>query len=169
MNIKLIRDLNTERNKEQEDSFEKSMNLALYFDLNKSIDKFDGWKFSNVKRFTRNLNNDIVLNIYYSKWNENVKYLFDEIKPESELMIENLSEDIIEAFKNREVVKIHDAIRNSDDNPNMKFALLLLMAEVTSDEQVIDIINRVINGGITNPQMAIDMILPKLLMGGKDE
>jgi|GEM_PF-3258646 len=39
--VKLIRNLETEKNKEQEDSFENSLNLILFFDTNKIIQKIE--------------------------------------------------------------------------------------------------------------------------------
>lgn len=41
MKLKLIRNLNSQRNKEQEDSFALTMNVALYFDINKVLQKID--------------------------------------------------------------------------------------------------------------------------------
>jgi hypothetical protein len=41
MEIKLKRNLNSERNKEQEDFFEKTMNHDLFFSNEKEISKID--------------------------------------------------------------------------------------------------------------------------------
>ena len=169
MKVKIIRDLTTERNKEQEDSFANTMNLALYFDTNKSIDKFDGWSFSNAKKLTNYISEETIINIYYSKWNQNIEYLYKELKPTSELMIEDLCEEINNAFRNKDIEKIHEIIKESDDNLNIKLSLLILIAEVTNSEKVINIINKVINNGVLTPQSALDMVLPILLIGGENE
>jgi len=42
MSIKLNRNLETKRDKEQEEEFSQSMNLGLFFDANKIISKIDG-------------------------------------------------------------------------------------------------------------------------------
>lgn len=169
MEIKLIRDLTTERNKEQEDIFENTMNLDLYFSLNKSIDKVDGWNFSNIKKLVSSLNDEISLSIFYSKWNKNIEYIYKNLNFEHSLNFNDLSQDIKNSFAEGDILVIHETIKNSKENPNMKLSILLLMAEIISDEQTIEIINYVINGGILTLQMAIEMLLPKLLERNKNE
>lgn len=169
MKISLLRDLTTERNKEQEESFENTMNPIFYFDFNKTIDKVDGWSFSNVKKLVKNIPIEKEIIIYYSKWNQNVNYIYKTIKPNTSFEVEKLNDETKKIFIDRDMIKVFDVIKKADENPNMKMAILLLIAEITNSELVIEIINRVVNGGILSLQMAIDMVIPILIKGDSNE
>lgn len=169
MKISLLRDLTTERNKEQEESFENTMNPIFYFDFNKTIDKVDGWSFSNVKKLVKNIPIEKEIIIYYSKWNQNVNYIYKTIKPNTSFEVEKLNDETKKIFIDRDMIEVFDVIKKTDENPNMKMAILLLIAEITNSELVIEIINRVVNGGILSLQMAIDMVIPILIKGDSNE
>lgn len=164
MKIKLIRNLNTIRNKEQEDSFELTMNLSLFFDSNKTLSKIDGWSFSNVKRLVRVIEPDTELTIEFDKWNDNVDYIFTNINPEINTLNE-VEDNIKMVFINRDIKAMHEYILSIKEDKNKKFELLLFLSElIKNNAEIINLINIIINKGISTIDLAIDSILPLLIM-----
>ncbi len=167
MSVKLLRNLDTNRNKEQEDEFAQTMNLPLYFDTHKTIEKFDGWKYSNAKKLSKNTTflKDIV--IEYSKWNKNIELIFS-------CFIENkigkfeLTKEEKEIFKNRDIVKIHEWVNNNLEDKNNQFKALLYISEIINNNQkIITLINKVINEGISIISFALDFTIPLLFIKEK--
>jgi len=167
--VKLIRNLETEKNKEQEDSFENSLNLILFFDTNKIIQKIESWNITNIKRICSN--EDVLNNVIfeYSKWNSNVQYLINNIKIVNEFETYKMSKDDKEPFLNKNIKGIHQWIKNNKEKEK-QFALLLFIAlETKNNKKIINVINNVLNNGISNLEFAIDFILPLFLIGDKNE
>ncbi len=168
--IKLIRNLETKRNKEQEESFEENMNSSLYFSSNKLINKIDGWKISNIKNLIKVINkeNNLNLEIEFSSWNKNLINLHKELKVEI-INPKELDAININSFIERDIYSIHNLIKEAKENKNLKLAILITMAEIIGDEKSMEIANMSINESIPTLDVAIDSLLPKLLMGEKNE
>ena len=167
--IKLIRNLETERNKEQEDAFEASLNLDLFFSSNKLIQKIEAWNITNIKRICANeeLLNDVVFE--YSKWNNIIQYLIENLKVINEFETYKMSEEDKKPFLDKNVKAMHEWIKNNKEK-DKQFALLLFLAlETKNNKKIINVINNVVNNGISNLEFAIDFILPIFLMEGKNE
>ncbi len=165
MKIKLIRNLNSQRDKEQEDSFSETMNLALYFDINKTINKVDGWKLANIKKLVKNIhesNTDI--DIEFTKWDDNVEYIFDNLEVDL-IQFHQLDEKILNSLKQHDYLTIHNYINEIKDDKNLKLEFLLSIAEeLKGNVDASIIINEFINKGISTIDVAIDTILPLLLL-----
>ncbi len=171
MKLNLIRNLDTQRNKEQEDSFSETMNLALYFDINKSISKVDGWKLANIKKLVKSLNElDKEVDIEFSKWNKEVDYLFNNAKFNL-IQFQNPSEKITNSLRNCDYYEIHNYLKEISDDKNLKLEFLFTVAEhIKNNSEATLIINEFINKGISTIDVAIDVILPLLFIeGGSNE
>ncbi len=170
MKVKLIRNLNSNRNKEQEDSFEQTMNLALYFDINKTINKVDGWKISNIKKLIRASSEiNSTIDIEFTKWNEQVELITNELNYE---LIEHfkLEEDIKFSLRNGEYNRVYEYLKTIKDDKNLKVEFLYYVASIIkNDNRAALIINDFVNGGISTLDVAIDSILPLLMMEDNNE
>ncbi len=164
MKINLIRNLNTERNKEQEDSFKDTMNLALYFDINNQLTKIDGWKLSNIKRLVSKINeSEKDIDIEFSKWNENVQYIHSNLKVNL-IQFNNIDENITISLRNRDIKSIHNYLEQIKEDKNLKLEFMFAIADILKTDQAVAIINEFINNGISTIDVAIDLLLPLLLM-----
>lgn len=165
MKINLIRNLNSQRNKEQEDSFEQTMNYALYFNINPVITKIDGWKLSNVKQLVKYLpeaQNDV--SIEFTKWDEKTEYIIDAINVNLSHQIQG-SDEITNSIRNRDYNEIHSYIKEIGDDKNLKLGLLLTIAnELKDNPEVVYIIDTFVNNGVSTLDVAIDAILPLLMV-----
>lgn len=170
MKINLIRNLETARNKEQEDSFENTMNFALYFTINKSISKIDGWKLSNVKNLVKQIEKEnITVDIEYSKWEENTDYILTNAKPNL-IQKYKLDENIQNSIRNCALTAIHKYLVEIKEDKNLKLEFLLGVAnEIKNNNEAILIINQFINNGISTIDLAIDCILPLLIKEKQNE
>ncbi len=170
MKINLIRNLNTQRNKEQEDSFENTMNLALYFNINPKIEKVDGWKLSNIKRLVIALGStESEIDIEFSRWNESVEYIFSNLKINL-IQHQQTPEKILISIRNRAYSDIYNYMKEIKDDKNLKLELLLSIAEeLKGNPNSIMIINEFINNGISTIDIAIDTIIPLLFIDNKVE
>lgn len=167
MKINLIRDLETKRNKEQEDSFETTMNLALYFDINKEIQKVDGWKFSNVKKLVNSFDEtEKEIDIFFSKWNDVVEYIFQNTEVNL-IQFVKPNENITNSLRNCDILGIHNYLKEINEDKNLKLEFLFSIANhLKNNVQATLIINDFINKGISTIDVAIDCILPLLLIQG---
>jgi len=105
----------------------------------------------------------------YSKWNSNVQYLINNIKIVNEFETYKMSKDDKEPFLNKNIKGIHQWIKNNKEKEK-QFALLLFIAlETKNNKKIINVINNVLNNGISNLEFAIDFILPLFLIGDKNE
>lgn len=165
MKIRLIRNLETARNKEQEDSFNETMNHALYFDINKTINKVDAWKLSSVKKLVDKFDPSIELDIEFASWTPSVEYIFENSNIE---LIEyfNIDEKITNSLRKRDFLEIQNYLLSIKEDKNKKLEFLFAMAsELKNEKEVPHIINKFINGGISTIDLAIDVILPLLFIG----
>ncbi len=165
MKINLIRNLNTKRDKEQEDSFEVTMNLALYFDINKKIEKIDGWRMANVKKLVNSIDsvND-ELDIEFSKWDDNVEYIFNNAKVNL-IQYNEIDVKITNSLRNCDLITIHNYLKEIADDKNLKMEFLFAIADqLRNNIDAILIINEFVNNGISTLDVAIDSILPLLLL-----
>ncbi len=165
MKINLIRNLNTKRNKEQEDSFEATMNLALYFDINKKIEKVDGWRMANIKRLVNSLPEvESEIDIEFSKWDDNVEYIFNNLKVNL-IQYYEIDDKIINSLRNYDLITIHNYLKEIADDKNLKMEFLFAIADqLRNNIDAILIINEFVNNGISTLDVAIDSILPLLLL-----
>ncbi len=169
MKIRLIRNLETARNKEQEDSFNETMNHALYFDINKTITKVDAWKLASVKKLVDKLDHNNELDIEFASWTPSVEYIFENSNIE---LIEyfNIDENITNSLRKRDYLSIQKYVNSIKDDKNKKVEFLFAMAsELKEEKEVPYIINKFINGGISTIDLVIDVILPLLFIGDKHE
>ena len=132
MSIKLNRNLETKRDKEQEEEFSQSMNLGLFFDANKIISKIDGWKYSNIKKFVKNISFSKDLIVEYSNWNKNIELITLKIITGSVNHFKLTPEEKI-IFRERDIIKIHEWLENNKDNKNKQFEALLFIVEITNN------------------------------------
>lgn len=167
MKIKLLRNLDAKRNSEQEDEFEKTMNLSLFFDANRTMNKIDSWKYSNVKKLLENTSffkKEIVLE--YSNWNKNIELISSSL-----IMVEgedsgDLTNEEKEIFLDKNAIELQDWVTANVDNKNKQFKALLFIAEITNNNyKIIDVINKVVNEGVSTLSFAIDFSIPLLLIG----
>ena len=169
MTIKLLRNLDTKRNKEQEDEFSQTMNPTLFFDANKTIEKIDGWKYSNIKKLIENIKFIKEIVIEYSKWNKNIELISSTIVIKN-LNSYELTKDEKQIFIDRDLIKIHEWIEVNKNNKNKQFKALLLIVEITNNNyKILEVINSVVNNGISTISFALDFSIPLLLMKGKNE
>ena len=169
MSIKLNRNLETKRNKEQEEEFNQSMNLGLFFDANKIITKIDGWKYCNIKKFVKNINflNDSI--VEYSNWNKNIELITSKIITGSVNRFE-LTQEEKTIFKDRDIVKIHEWLETYKDNKNKQFEALLFIVEITNNNHnILKEINDVVNNRLSTLTFALDFSIPLLFMNLKEE
>ncbi len=170
MKINLIRNIETQRDKEQEDSFEETMNLALYFNINKKITKIDGWKNINIKKLVANILENVSegseIDIEFSKWNDNIDYIFENLKHELNVInYLNLDENIQISLRKRDFLTIHNYLSEIKDDKNLKLEFLFSVAETLENNlEAMFIINEFINNGISTIDVAIDSILPLLFL-----
>lgn len=168
MKLKLIRNPETLRDKEQEDAFEKTMNTSLYFFMNKKISKIDSWNIFNIKKLIKNLDEKTEIIIEFSKWNKNVELLFEQTN--SQLgEIEELSKENKNIFIEKNIIEIHNYIKEIADDKNKKMQLLLFLVELVSDERITNLTNLVLNKGISTIDFALESTIPILLMEKKNE
>lgn len=167
MKIKLLRNLDAKRNSEQEDEFEKTMNPSLFFDANRTMNKIDSWKYSNVKKLLENTSffkKEIVLE--YSNWNKNIELISSSL-----IMVEgedsgDLTNEEKEIFLDKNAIELQDWVTANVDNKNKQFKALLFIAEITNNNyKIIDVINKVVNEGVSTLSFAIDFSIPLLLIG----
>ncbi len=165
MKINLIRNLDTQRDKEQEDSFEKTMNPALYFDMHKKITKVDGWKITNVKRLVESIDESSTdIDVEFSKWNDNTEYIFSN-SGVNLIHFHEPSEKLTNSLRNCDLFYIHDYLKEIKDDKNLKLEFLFTVAEeLKGDLNAVYIINEFINNGISTIDVAIDTILPLLML-----
>ncbi len=170
MKINLVRNLNTNRDKEQEDSFENTMNFALYFDINKTIYKIDGWKLSNVRRLLENINeSSTTIDIEFSKWDDNVELLYNS-KVVSLIQIFDPSENLINSLRNRAFPEMYEYLKEIKEDKNLKMEFLFTVAnELKNNLDAVTIINEFVNNGISTLDVAIDAILPLLILEEENE
>lgn len=170
MKVNLIRNLESQRNKEQEDSFNETMNTALYFDINKTISKVDGWKISNIKKLVNSINkSDVNIDIEFTKWNESVEYIYSNIETNLvELKVDN--EIIANSLRNRDFKAIHEHLNSISEDKNKKMEFLLeLVSELKQNPEATMILNEFINKNISTLDVAIDVLLPLLFDRGNNE
>ncbi len=163
MKVNLVRNLESQRNKEQEDSFNETMNTALYFDINKTIYKVDGWKLSNVKKLVNSINKtEGNLDIEFTKWNEVIEYIYKN----SEVNLVELDcndETITNSLRNRDFNSIHEHLKTISEDKNKKMEFLLsLVSELKNEPKATSILNKFINKNISTIDVAIDVLLPLL-------
>ncbi len=170
MKINLIRNLDTQRDKEQEDSFETTMNPALYFDIHKKITKVDGWKKTNVKRLVEKLDESSTdIDVEFSKWNDNVEYI--SLNSEVNLIhFHNPSEKLTNSLRNCDLIYIHEYLSEIKEDKNLKLEFLFTVAEeLKGNSQAIHIINEFVNNGLSTIDVAIDTILPLLIIRSNND
>ncbi len=168
--IKLIRNLDSNRDKEQEDSFIQTMNHTLFFDSHKTITKIDSWKISNIKKMIDVIKSEEIKNLHieFTLWNKNLVLLKNELN--LEIIEPKAMKDINKkVFVDKDIVGIHKLINVSKDDKNMKMAILITMYELIGDEDSMTLINNSINKNIPSLDIAIDSLLPKFLTGDNNE
>ncbi len=170
MKINLVRNLNTNRDKEQEDSFENTMNFALYFDINKTIFKIDGWKLSNVRRLLENIKeSSTTIDIEFSKWEDNVELLYNS-KVVNLIQIFDPSENLINSLRNHAFPDIYEYLKEIKEDKNLKMEFLFTAAnQLKNNLDAVTIINEFVNNGISTLDVAIDAILPLLILEDDNE
>ncbi|BDU67354.1 MAG: hypothetical protein TYPL_0070 [Candidatus Tyloplasma litorale] len=166
MKIKLIRNLETKRNKEQEDSFVLTMNFNLYFDINKTINKIDGWKKANVQKIVDVLNEKIdekEIEIEYSSWNDNLEYLKNNAKIQMDFS-KSENNELEEVFNNLNIIKIHEYLLKIKNDKNLKYEFLLkIIEELKDNKKAIEIANVFLNERISTLDLAIELLMPLLI------
>lgn len=164
MNLELIRNLKTERNKEQEEEFEKTMNFSLFFDSHPIINKIDSWKYSNLKRLLKNINYSKQTTFEYFSFNSNIEYLITELKLNvkfSEYILTNNEKIMLEK---REVNKIHFWLSENKENKEKMVAMILFMIELINNKKdLLSILDIVLNKKISTLNFVIYSTLPIFL------
>lgn len=168
MKLKLIRNPNTKRNKDQEDSFETMLNLQLFFDSEKKLFKFDSWNIKNVKKLIKNksfIKDDFA--IEYESWNENISLLARSFEIKHDLSHIQLDKESKNIFLKGSITEIHHWLEVNADY-DKRFSLLLFILETINDKKMIEIINIGINTNVISINSLIDIVLPFLLKGKRN-
>ncbi len=163
MKVRLIRNLETERDKNQEITFEQMLNLDLYFDINNLISKIDGWKISNIKKLTKSLsdNSNRKIDIEFSKWNENIEFLFSNLNIEL-ILTKKTGENLLkENFETCCIENVHNLLKKMKDDKNLKLEFLYEITRHFKNDGVdrLIIINEFINNGLSTIDVAIEIAI----------
>ncbi len=166
MQIKLRRNLNSERNKEQEDFFENTMNNDLFFSNEKLISKVDSWSFANVKKLVEAINNtqEINLTFEFKIWNSNVDYLKNNLKQtEIDESLIQLRQEEKQLVSDSNIKQISKLLKENSEDENYKFAFLIAILEKVGKENK-SLLNaiEIIDSGLATVDETIRMLMPLL-------
>lgn len=164
MTINLIRDISTERNKGQEESFELTYNISLFFSSNKIISKIDGWKKSNIKKLIKNIDEVPDMDIYFSKWNENIDIILlnSRVKLFSEKELSSYEKEIILSKKIKSISKL---IFSKKDDKNFKYNMILFIISVTNNNNnIIMFSNMVLNEAVLTYDLLLEILVSKYIL-----
>ena len=78
--MKLIRDFESKKDKNQEERFQNTENFSLFFSTEKEIQGFDQWLPKNVKKFISLSQKSLENKIFFSKWNSNIEEFYQSNK-----------------------------------------------------------------------------------------
>lgn len=174
MNVNLIRDLDTKRDKEQEDSFVETMNFDFYFVDNKVINKIELWKLGNVKKLIKALKElaitkehdpDYSIDIYYSAWGENTELLINSGLLINKFVKEELTQEQKDIILSKDINAIHALVKEIQDFNNLKLSFIETITPLLKDNKdFIRLANAIINNKLSTIDIAVDNALNILIM-----
>ncbi len=161
--IKLIRNFETKKEKEQELHLLETNNIDLFFSIEQKIEEIDQWSIKAVRKLMNNISHHNDMIFYYKKWNKTI----DEISKSPNIEIIDydfvFNDDFITLLKTSDVFKLRKTIDEMSDQ-EICSAILSIFTIIRHKENLFKQINNAINTNITTSKKLLNLFVFKYIM-----
>lgn len=161
--IKLIRDFNSKKDKEQEERFLNTNNIDLFFATEKYINEIDQWSLVAVRKLIDKMDeikqNELI--IYYSKWNKVIEEIYHSPYVEVESIEYELNKEFLSLLEKKDIFKIRESIEIMS-NEDLNFTILSMLSLFKDEKKILYLVNESINNN-TSQKKILNLLVFKYI------